>query len=275
VIGHSSAYAGGHEAPLPKEKEDAQNDFDFGFDRILRDTIGWHVVVLEDPFATVAPLVRNAVQFYARPSVRKALDLEDGKKTPGVKMKNPTFAIAPMPKGTTFPKETVHAVFTVYMPTFEPPPPPTSGKKPPQPKPPAPKMRSVGFHIMAAADGPRTLLAFGFDEPALATRLLAAHSASPKGGTLADRSGLEFLRDPHVGFGGFSTLARLAKENRRFGRGMDEETKKMAETLDAHPVRYVMRVEQAQNPSAGRVTGSVELDRDLVMALIKMIEKLD
>jgi hypothetical protein len=256
IVSQASAYASGHEVEKPNAKEASP----FDFDATVRDTLGWQLVVLEDPFATVAPLLRNAVRFYAQPSLKKAFDLDGASKRKDGP-RTPTFVLAPMPRSVPFGKDVLHAVFTVFLPDFSQlDPTPRKGAKR--------KEKALSVHFMLAADGPRTIFALGFDDVALAHRVKSSLSASPMSGTLAEREGLEFLRDPRVGYGGFSSMARFAKAAKRFGDD-SEETKKTIALFAKHPLRFVGRAEQTSGPTSGRVTSAIQVDRELIVEALR------
>lgn len=259
LVTQASAWAGGDEAKVAKAAEPRRFGRDFG-DR-ARSTLGWQMVVLEDPFATVAPLLRNAAAFWARPSVRKALDLDKKPKT-NFETRAPTFVMAPMPKAVPFGKDAVHAVITIYTPDFE----TVSGTKDSKKG----KDQATAVHLFVVADGPRTIVAFGFDETPLAHRVKSALATSPKVGTLAEAQTLDFLRAPDVGYGGFSSMARLLFDS----PFTDDDAKSNLEAVSKHPIRFVGRAEAGQTPSTGRVTGAIELDRALVMVFIKFAQQI-
>ena len=260
----TSAWANGTDVD---KNAKADSKFAFDAEKMMRDSVGWQLMVFEDPFATVAPLLKSAVAFYARPTLKKALDLDKAPKNEW-DMRAPSLAVTPMPKAVPFGKDSLHIVFTIFTPVFDENAKPGKGK-------PKRKEKAVPVHIMAVADGPRTVMAVGFDEVALANRVKSSLAASPKVGTLAERTDLDYMRDPHVGYGGFSSVAKSMLMTAVLDdvASPEDAAKKTAE-MAQHPIRMVGRAEQTDGPNAGRVTGSVELDRELVIGFVQILEKI-
>jgi hypothetical protein len=169
-----------------------------------QSVIGWRLLEMDEPVATLRNAAHDLVAAWGRPGVAKAYH-DAAKDSPA-----PAIRTAPLPRVTgtaTLPRDTQHLVVDLYpqdrrgsMHASPPPPPPPGAKA----KPAGPR-KPVSLHILIAGDAQHAWMAIGGDESDLGQKLATA-LASGDGGKLASRAELATWKAAKVGAGGFVTL---------------------------------------------------------------------
>ncbi|MGO9836688.1 MAG: hypothetical protein ACLP1X_21035 [Polyangiaceae bacterium] len=164
--------------------------------------LGWHLLELDEPSSRLSAALKEVTTAWSRPGLLGAYRAKaKGGVTPAIRM-------APVPKGTTLPKDTQHYVIElpfehdVSSESHNVPPPAAKGVA----KASRGRPRALLVHLFLAAEGPRTWLAVGGDDALVVSKL---SSALTTGQTNA-RSDLGFFRDARTGSAGFSSLRSAA-----------------------------------------------------------------
>jgi hypothetical protein len=169
-----------------------------GFDAAIGDSVGWYMLGYEEPPDAMRRHLKDMVAAYNRPTLRAILKKEAGSDAKQL----------PIIKTRPAPRKLGRGAFAVEvkLPNVEdptaagpmmPPMPPGGGAHghgTPSRRASKPKTKSITFHLLQMADGPRTFWAIGTRRDELVKLLLAAKGTSPGPDTLAQRRDLDVLR---------------------------------------------------------------------------------
>ena len=203
VTGAPVVYGSGVDLPAIRkafaaEKALPQDDADPAAHASARHTtaeelLGWRVIEVDQPPATVTGAVKELVAAVSRPSFAAAMRAHDKDAVPL------SLRSAPMPKGASLPAGSQHWVFEL-LPQSHPGGPSKTAKKPTPPRP-------LLSHVLIAPDGQRTWIGIGGDDSGVAARMAACLATT--GDKLAGRAELAPLKEGKVGSGGFITARAL------------------------------------------------------------------
>jgi hypothetical protein len=174
--------------------------------------LGWRVMEIDEPYATLKSAATDLVAAWNRPGVAKAYR-DASKDSPP-----PAIRSAPVPKVTgvaALPRDTQHLVLELYPAErrgsmhASPPPPPTAPPAGAHPKPAAPR-KPLAIHVFVAGDAQHAWMAIGGDETLVAQKL-ATSLSSGDAGKLASVAELAPWKTARVGAGGFVTLRAVGE----------------------------------------------------------------
>jgi hypothetical protein len=156
--------------------------------------LGWRIVEADEPAAGRVDAMKGLVTAWSRPSVaaayKKAADGWLGIRS------------APLPKGTTLPKDTQH--FAIDVPLVE----PAAASRAPSKKPAGPA-KPLAIDVFIVPDGARSWIGVGGDAALVTARLSAAIAGT--GDVLRGRAELAAFKEATVGAGGFFTARGVAE----------------------------------------------------------------
>lgn len=206
----------GFMAALKADRGDAKREpLQKEVDALLK-SVGWTLVGMKAPSATIEKALTDLVAVYNRPGLQKPL--AELLKKEDKELKPPTLkkvaapaklgkgAVAYEVKFTTPPVDRSPKQWTPVVVEAD-------GKptKPVKPPPPAKKEKAtITMHIMVVPDGDTTWVTFGFDKDLLVKQLLLVKGGAAAD-TLASRADLAQLKAKKTVSGGFLTLAPVVR----------------------------------------------------------------
>jgi hypothetical protein len=165
---------------------------------ILRSSLGWTLIGVEERPSAVAKYITDAVTVYNRPGVTTSLKKAVGSDAKGLPTVKTTAAPASLGAGAV----AVEVKFSNLSSLKGP-----AGKNAKSPV-------IVTAYVLVMADQNRSWIAMGMDKDELIKHLLDAKTGAAEAGTLAQRSGLDSLRNAKQMTGGFVTIAPIVKSLR-------------------------------------------------------------
>jgi hypothetical protein len=244
---------------------------------LLEQVVGWHLYQVNEPVATVGPLLKDWSALWNRPAFSK---WAQAKATPGLL---PRMRLLPSPAGVTLPKESVHLEITIPREDIElapPPPPPGARQNDGRAKAPTAKPRKIArkallFHVLAVPDGGATWLGFGFDARLVAEKAASSLAGAPDARTLGKIvAGHELLREGKSNAGGLATLRGVI-----VFAALDAHDERspfsLLSTLPGKGATPVVFTGRAEGPSANAKAGgsafAVRLPRTVIEDVVKLI----
>jgi hypothetical protein len=239
---------------------------------ILRSSLGWTLIGIEERPSAVVKYVKDAVATYNRAGVAGSL-----KKALGSGAKNlPTLKTAAAPASLGAGAIAVELKIADLVPQKG-----TAVKAGQQ-------SAVVTIHLLVMPDGDRSWMAMGMDKDELVKHLLGAKAGAPEAGTLARRSGLDSLRTAKQMTGGFVTIAPIVKSLRS---AYDElstvkttpaptELTELVTTLSVLPNRGETPILLGTTASASEAAASIEVPKPAIddlmtvsMTLMKLVAR--
>ncbi len=156
---------------------------------------------MDEPAAGRIDAVKAFTAAWNRPAVSAAYHAHPGARVLAIRS-------APLPKGSSLPKDTQH--FAIDLPLPE----PIAGAAPKGKARPAGPSKPLAIEVFIAPDGARSWIGVGGDPALVSAKLAAAIAGS--GAALSSRPELASFKDAIVGAGGFFTARSLPETGELF-----------------------------------------------------------